>query len=236
MSRRTIATAPLDRRVSAGTQLYPKLRDLIVTAVLRPGEPLSEARVAEQFGVSRTPVREAFKRLAEEGFLRIYPQLGTFVSPIQLDAVADSQFIRETLECRAVVLATERMTSDGRKTLKDRLAAQKRSVAASDHAAFFASDEAMHADLIRIAGRPAVWHFIQGAKAQLDRVRCLAIQSQDWLRLMFEQHRTIVDAVLTDDPAAAETAMREHLKTVFAAIERIVATDQDFFEKGGGAA
>src|SRR5689334_14891947 len=124
MSRRTIATAPLDRRVSAATQLYPKLRELIVTAVLRPGEPLSEARVAEQFGVSRTPVREAFKRLAEEGFLRIYPQLGTFVSPIQLDAVADSQFIRETLECRAVVLAAEHMTPDGRKTLKDRLATQ----------------------------------------------------------------------------------------------------------------
>jgi DNA-binding GntR family transcriptional regulator len=221
----------LDRRFSAATQLYPKLRALIVSAALRPGEALSETRVAEQFGVSRTPVREAFKRLADEGFLRIYPQLGTFVAPIQLAAVNDSQFVRETLECRTIVLAAGLASRDDARLLERNLDEQGRAVGAGDGARFFAADEAMHALLIRIAGRAAIWHLIQGVKAQLDRVRCLSLRREDWLELMHEQHRAIVAAVVAHDGAAAERAMRAHLRTVFAAIERIAAEHDDFFEK-----
>jgi DNA-binding GntR family transcriptional regulator len=223
----------LDRRYSAATQLYPKLRELIITAALRPGEALSETRVAEQFGVSRTPVREAFKRLADEGFLRIYPQLGTFVAPIQLDAVHDSQFVRETLECRTIVLAAGLASRDDARLLKRNLDEQARAVAAGARDRFFAADEAMHALLIRIAGRAAIWHLIQGLKAQLDRVRCLSLRREDWLELMLEQHRAIVAAVVAGDGGAAETAMRAHLRTVFAAIERIAGEHDDFFEKPG---
>ena len=78
--------------------IYQQLRERIVSVELVPGTAMSESRIAEGFGVSRTPVREAFKRLAEDGFLDVIPQVGTFVARIDLQAVRDNHFIRETLE------------------------------------------------------------------------------------------------------------------------------------------
>ena len=90
-------------------QIYSVLRSDVISGALKPREAMSEARMAMRFGVSRTPVREAFKRLVDEGFLVAVPQVGTFVAPIDLAAVHDSQFVRETLECRTVVLAAQRI-------------------------------------------------------------------------------------------------------------------------------
>ena len=90
-----------------GNRLYERLYADILTGRLRPGEVLSETRIADQHGISRTPVREVFQRLAKEGLLRVVPQIGTFVAPISLAAVSASQFIREALECRAVRQAAE---------------------------------------------------------------------------------------------------------------------------------
>ncbi len=210
--------------------VYDVLRRAILNGELRPGDALSETKTAAQFGVSRTPVRDAIRRLSDDGFLRVIPQVGTYVAPIQLAAVADSQFVRETLECRTIRLAAERLDPTQAATLDRHLAAQERAVAANDADAFFAADEAMHADLIRIAGRPAVWNLILDVKAQLDRVRCLSLQSADWLAMIFEQHRSIIDRARAQDADGAEEAMRAHLRTVFDAIERIAATNREYFE------
>ncbi len=224
---------PLPHAAARGPRLhdvYDVLRRAILNGELRPGEALSETKTAAQFGVSRTPVRDAIRRLSDDGFLRVIPQVGTYVAPIQLAAVADSQFVRETLECRTIRLAAERLDPAQAATLDRHLAAQERAVAANDADAFFAADEAMHADLIRIAGRPAVWNLILDVKAQLDRVRCLSLQSADWLAMIFEQHRSIIDRTRAQDADGAEEAMRAHLRTVFDAIERIAATNREYFE------
>ncbi len=210
--------------------VYDTLRHAILNGDLRPGEGLSETKLAAQFGVSRTPVRDAVRRLSDDGFLRVIPQVGTFVAPIQLTAVADSQFVRETLECRTIRLAAERLDPTQADALDRHLAAQERAVAANDATAFFTADEAMHADLIRIAGRPAVWNLILDVKAQLDRVRCLSLESADWLAMIFDQHRVIIERTRARDPDGAEAAMRAHLRSVFDAIDRIAATNQEYFE------
>src|SRR4029077_13209565 len=93
--------APAETVQAAGARLYADLHADIITRRLRPGASLSETKVAVHYGISRTPVREVFRRLAEEGFLRVVPQVATYVAPINLAAGADSQFIRETLGGRA---------------------------------------------------------------------------------------------------------------------------------------
>ncbi len=111
-------TAPAPRSASTsfeparnvGNRLYARLHDDILSGRLRPGQALSETRLAAQHGISRTPVREVFQRLVKDGLLRVVPQIGSFVAPINLAAVADSQFIREALECHAVADAAERAT------------------------------------------------------------------------------------------------------------------------------
>lgn len=223
-------------RSLVASEVYDALRHSITSGALRPGEAISEVKIAERFGVSRTPVREVFHRLASDGFLHIQPQVGTFVAPIRLEAVRDSQFIREALECRAVTLAAERATAADGDALSRMVREQEVLVEAGDLGGFFAADDRLHAELMRIAGRPAVWAVIQDAKAQLDRVRYLSLGDDAWLRGMLAQHAGIVSRVLAQDPRGAEAAMRAHLRTVLAAVERIGRTDASLFEALDGAA
>ena len=116
-----------------GDRLYARLYGDILTGRLRPGEVLSETRIAEQHGISRTPVREVFQHLAKEGLLRVVPQIGTFVAPINLCAVNASQFIREALECRAVRQAAERVTRPQIAVFRRQVEQQTRAIEAGDH-------------------------------------------------------------------------------------------------------
>src|ERR1700756_2022879 len=142
--RHIVALAPAETARGAGARLYADLHADIITGKMRPGENLSEARVAEQYGISRTPVREVFRRLADEGFLRVVPQVATYVAPINLAAVTDSQFIRETLECRAVALSAEKTSERDIRALRHEIRTQEQAIAAGNRTRFFASDEAMH--------------------------------------------------------------------------------------------
>ena len=215
-------------------EIYDALRHRILTADLMPGTGMSEVPYSEQFGVSRTPVREVFRRLADEGLLRIVPQVGTFVAPIQLRAVYDSQFVRETLECRTVTLAAANVSSQARDDLEDFLTLQKRAIRDNDLQRFFDADDRMHTYLIGLAGYPSIWELIQGVKAQLDRVRFLSLESGDWLNRIFDQHEVIVDRVIAGDAAGAEAAMREHLQSVFFTIERLAKNKPELFEGSPG--
>lgn len=221
----------LEGREPIARELHTALRQRIMTGAMPPGTPLSEAPLAEHLRVSRTPVREVFRRLADEGLLEIRPQVGTFVAPIRLDAVHDAQFVRETLECRTVRLAAERLSEADEFALRHIIALQRGTVAGAEAAAFFAQDEAFHAALIRIAGRPAIWTVIQDVKTQLDRIRHLSTESEDWRHVLLAEHETILDRVLGRDPDGAEKVMRDHLRTVFATIERLSQTKPDFFAK-----
>jgi DNA-binding GntR family transcriptional regulator len=209
--------------------LYESLYARILTGQLRPGVALSETRVAEESGLSRTPVRQVFHRLVDAGFLGVVPQVGTYVAPIEVAAVRDAQFVCETLECRAVAKAAESPWIDKERLLEAHLREQTQAIAGGDHLAFFRSDEAMHRALMDIAGHPYVWELIASAKAQLDRLRYLSLEEPDWLRMIFRQHEDVVARVVACDPEGATVVMRAHLRTAFAAIDRIAAENADFF-------
>src|SRR6516165_6404833 len=97
------------RRNTLSTQVHAVLRAEIIAGRLAPRAMLSEQDIAAGFGVSRTPVCEAMIKLAEEDLVEIFPQYGSFVAPIKLRDVFDSQFVREALECAAVERAVERL-------------------------------------------------------------------------------------------------------------------------------
>lgn len=218
------------REPAAGRDgLYESLRTEIISAQLRPGQALSEAKIAERFDVSRTPVREAFHRLVADGLLVVEPQVGTFVAPIRIEAVHDSQFVREALECRAVALAARQAGAGDLAWLRAAVTEQEALVAARDVTGFLAADDRFHGGLMRMAGRPAVWAMIAGAKAQLDRVRHLSLADEAWLRGMLAQHAEIVVRVGAGDQRGAEAAMRAHLRTVLAAVEQIGRADGNVF-------
>lgn len=211
-------------------QIYSVLRTDVISGVLKPREAMSEARMALRFGVSRTPVREAFKRLVEEGFLVAVPQVGTFVAPIDLAAVHNSQFVRETLECRTVVLAAERIREADRLRLEAQIEEQAEAVRRQHRPEIFRLDEVFHAEISRIAGHSTVWSLIEGLKAQMDRVRCLSLETPSWSEVILQEHRVIAAHIIAHDTAGAEAAMRAHLRTVFATIDAIAKGHADAFD------
>jgi DNA-binding GntR family transcriptional regulator len=222
---------PRGRRGAAGAA-YDWLRGEVLSARMRPGHRLSENEVAARLGVSRTPVREAIIRLEGEGLLTVRPQIGTVVAPIDLDAVADGQFLREAIECRTAALAASRVRPADARELKSLLREQARAVARHDQAQFLALDDRMHRQLVVMAGRPRVWHTVEEVKAQLDRVRVLSLEDRGWLATILAQHEAIVARVLEGDGPGAAAAMEKHVRAVFASIDAIARERPEYFRGG----
>ena len=106
-SKRSWPPGRHDGNGKARTSPYQEIKRAILTGVLRPLERITEARVAERLGLSRTPIREAFGRLAAEGLIAVVPQRGSFVSQLSLDHVLEMYQIRTPLECMAARIAAE---------------------------------------------------------------------------------------------------------------------------------
>ena len=124
----------------------------------------------------------------------------------------------------------QRATAADLAELRQGLSAQAQSMAVRDFQAFFVHDEAMHRKLMDMAGRPFVWTAIAGAKAQLDRVRFLSLEDEAWPEMIMTQHRAFVACVAARDPKGAVQVMTAHLRTAFAAVDRIAASHAEFFE------
>lgn len=215
------------RGATIAMQIYKHLRGQIVAGAYPPLQLLSEAELAAVFGVSRTPVREAFGKLEEEGLISIQPQYGTFVAPVRIDRVAGDQFVREALECAAVRMAAARCTAADAADLSAILEGQR---ACTTETAFFAADEAMHRALLVLAGHEAAWHVLDAAKVNLDRIRHLAAQDMFKRQSILQEHARIVVAVAAGDADEAETAMRAHVRGIFASSETMMQAHPEFFQ------
>lgn len=217
---------PRPRRTTSTMQIYADLRTRIVTGALRPMQCLSETELATSLGVSRTPVREAMGKLEEEGLVEIRPRFGTFVAPILPAAVRASQFVREALECTAIVDAAARCTEAQAQTLQDILGAQR---AAADDRAFLLADDALHRTLMEVAGQPFAWDVVHTTKATIDRIRHLSVRRPTKRQAVLSEHEQIVDRVTAGDPDGAAGAMRAHLRGVFVSVEVSMAENPEYF-------
>lgn len=215
------------RGTTIAMQIYRRLRGQIVAGMYPPLHLLSETDLATLFGVSRTPVREAFGKLEEEGLISIQPQYGTFVSLVRIDRVAGDQFVREALECAAVRLACSRCGPAQAASLRAILATQRSCTTDLD---FFAADDALHQELLVLAGQEAAWHVLDAAKVNLDRIRHLAARSMFKRPLILIEHDRIIEAVITGDADEAAAAMRDHVRGIFASSVLMMQRHPEFFQ------
>ncbi|MGO4586778.1 GntR family transcriptional regulator [Arthrobacter sp. 2RAF6] len=217
-------------RLSVRDRTLDTLRRRIISLELRPGEPLSENELAQELGVSRTPVRESLILLREEGLVQVFPQIGSFVSLVDLGRVAEAQFVREAIECASLVDAV--VDRDGIAGLREILEDQRGAEAAGDIDEFFRLDEDFHRELLRLAGHETAWTAVNSAKAHLDRARRLSLIDTRPVSTLIEQHTAIVDALETNDPASADNSLRIHLRGVFDDVKRIQAATPELFSDG----
>jgi len=211
------------------TRMMMQLRDAIVRLDLKPGDTISEAEVAEHYGVSRQPVREAFIRLGQQGLLLIRPKRATMVKRISEEGVGQSRFIREAIEVEIIRRAAAATNAATAPMLEGLLAQQSEAAGNGDIGRFHTLDESFHRALAKTAGVEYAWQLIDDHKIQLDRVRYLTLPRSDPPRTIGE-HRSITAAVLAGDGAAAETALRQHLGKAEILLHQAKADFPDYFE------
>jgi DNA-binding GntR family transcriptional regulator len=219
-------------RHGVGLALYRQLKSQIVRLELPPNQTLIEQVIADQFGVSRTPVREALSRLAVEELVDNSLWRGTIVSPIRVRAVKDAQYVRECLEVALAREAAEKCTDLGILNLRHQLDQQRLASEQGDVDMFYQADEEMHREISVIAGRPSVWQVVLDAKVHMDRVRQLALSERtSEIPRLIRDHKAIIDAIGRRNADDAEAAMRRHLKLLLRDLGRLVVTKPDWFEE-----
>ncbi|HWD03339.1 MAG TPA: GntR family transcriptional regulator [Amycolatopsis sp.] len=216
---------------SARVVVHRELRNRIITLELPPGAPLSENELATELSVSRTPVREALLLLAEEELVQIFPQLGTFVSRVDLRRVADAQFVREAVEVASLADAASRLDADTLAALRQILQAQRE--AEHDSERFFRLDEEFHHQLLTAGGHDSAWRTVVSAKAHLDRARRLGMRLVSPVSSLIDQHTAVVDHLAAGRVDASVEAMRAHLRLVFSDVERIRTHSPELFATDG---
>lgn len=205
------------------------LRQRIVEMELLPGARIVEKDIALELGTSRTPIREALQRLAEDGLIEIRPRAGTFVARIPLDTIEEAMFVRGTLETGIVKKAAECPTAEGMGKLQAILDAQEEYVRCNDVSGFHSTDEDFHAALAELAGYPGVWRLILQAKTQVDRFRRLTLSVEGHMNEVVEEHREVAAAIASGDPVRAVAAMQAHLDRVVPIFELVRKLRPEYF-------
>lgn len=219
------------RRTTASSHIYAELREELVSLRRRPGEPISETQIALSYGLSRTPVREAILKLADEGLVDVFPQSGIFVSRIPLAALPEAIIIRKALEETTAGLAAARASMSQILNLHAILQRQREADSAGDREAFHWADEAFHAAIAEVAGYPGIWTLIQQVKVQVDRYRRLTLPQAGRMTQVIAEHAPIVEAIEAHDPSAARVAMERHLDRLLRDISPVQDINPEFFDE-----
>jgi DNA-binding GntR family transcriptional regulator len=219
------------RAATAASRIYSDLRAQLVSLQRRPGEAVSEAEIALSYGVSRTPVREAILKLADEGLLEIFPQSGIFVSRIPIAALPEAIIIRRALEATTAQLAAERATASQILVLRAILERQREANAGRDRDTFHRADEMFHAMIAEVAGYPGIWTLIQQVKVHVDRYRRLTLPQEGRITRVIVEHEAVLGAIEAHDASAARTAMEVHLESLLGNISATQNINPEFFDE-----
>lgn len=210
--------------------VYRFLKLNIIHLNLPPGQNISEQDVATQLQVSRTPVREAFIKLAQENLLDIIPQKGTYVSLIDTEQVEESKFVRETLEKEIIQHACTQFPAEELFQLQSSLALQDLCISEKNYLRFFELDEAMHGIIFKGCKKSRTWNMLQLMNAHYNRVRILNLKDKafEWDQLLV-QHRELVRAISEQDIVLGAKIIDVHLNKVVVDLEHLRAEHSDYF-------
>lgn len=216
-------------RGRTGGQILLLLRRAIVNVNVVPGTALNEADVAESLGVSRTPVREAFRTLAAEGLIDVVPQKGTFVSQLSRGRLSDALFVREALECAAVRLAA-RAAPERRRSLVRIVDRQREALRHDDYEASLQADEDLHREIMVLSGHGSAWETVRQARTHMSRLRCIASKELHGSQEALQHHERISGAIVSGDEEAAVSFLRTHIRQIEGFIDRIAEIHSEYVD------
>ncbi|RZL40673.1 MAG: GntR family transcriptional regulator [Rubrivivax sp.] len=211
----------LDPTRHAAPQVLEALRGAIISMELAPGIALDRAELAQRFGVSQTPVRDALIRLSEEGLVIVRAQHTTQVSRIDVPAAREAHFLRRSIEIE--IARQLAVTHDGSviADLRTQLSRQAELADNKDFIGFIAADKEFHRLMYAAAGLSRLWSVVVRMSGHVDRLRLLHIPTVGKTESTLRAHQAILQAIESRDVDAAQHAVREHLSGTLASVDEI---------------
>ena len=199
------------KTISLATQVFEKLEEDIITGVYPRGEILTELKLVEQLGVSRTPIREALRRLEQERLIADSGK-GSVVLGITLEDLVDIMDIRQRIEGLAAYYAAKNLTREGEKELRQISELQDFYFSRQDVENLRKMDDKFHDAIYRLANRPVLYNTLVPLHRKTQRYRKISIEDKSRLIDSVEEHKAIYNAIISGDGDLASDLITAHIE------------------------
>ncbi len=199
-------------RTQSAHHVYLELKEKILSFGLYPGTRITETELSAEFGVSRTPIREALQRLAVEGFVSIRPKQGCFVRELDIEEIDQHYQVRIALEELALRLAAERMPRSALEMLRaqwDPAQAPQVPIPVEEMAL---KDESFHLQLAEGGGNQVLVDLLRQVNARIHAIRRLDFTDWERITATYREHHRILELLLHGDLPAAQSILRRHVQ------------------------
>lgn len=192
---------------------YQFIKDSIINNKFLPNTMLVENNLCNMLGFSKTPIREALRRLTSEGFVEFIPEKGCFVSVLTFREFIDIFDAREALEGMAARLCAQYGDVQVASQLSEQISRFKKYLAIRDFEQVLDADTKQHGIIVNASRNARLGTFLDTLTQQIKRVRLITMEDFERLSLSYNEHKQIVDAIIEGDPDLAETACRTHIRS-----------------------
>ena len=199
---------PIERHQTLREKILETIRDAILKGSLKPGERVSEPELAERFGISRTPIREAFRQLESEGYLEVIPRKGAVVASLSERDVIEFYAIKSILEGHAARIAAERMTERDLERLETINTKLQQIAADGDIKSFFRVHNEFHELFIKASGNDKLIELINQLVLKFNRLRLASLAQPGRMDISVQEHRKIIEAFRRHDGEQADSLVR----------------------------
>jgi len=200
----------IEKHMTLRESILETIRDAIISGSLKPGEKVAEPELAERFGISRTPIREAFRQLESEGYLTVVPRKGAVVVTFSQRDVEEFYAIKSILEGYAARKACEKLTPreiDKLQSINDKLRVLADE---GDVRHFFKVHDNFHELFVRAADNDKLTEMILNLVGRFQRLRIASLSLSGRMAFSVQEHQKIIDAFRNGDAGLAENLVRSN--------------------------
>lgn len=213
---------PIDSYKPLRDVVVESIRQAIISGQFPPGMRLMELQLAEEMGVSRTPVREAIRKMELEGLVIMIPRRGAYVADISIKDINEVYEVRTALDVLSAGLAAERIDKSEIQEMRELLAEEAALVEARDYPKIIDNDTAFHDVIYRASGNTRCMNIISNLREQITAIRGRSMPYPGRVEIMLKEHRAIFDAIAAGKVEKAQEAVRTHMENAEQTLLKVI--------------
>lgn len=206
--------------------VFNTLREAILKGELKPGERLMELQLAAKLGVSRTPIREAIRMLEQEGLAVTIPRKGAEVAKMTAKDMEDVLLIRESLDELAATLACEKITEEQLTELAERMQEFEDATKTDNVKKIAEADVSFHDVIYNATNNPKLVNMLNNLREQIYRYRLEYLKDESSYPLLLEEHRAIVEGLMSKDKDMVKEMMHRHISNQAVAVRAMIQNQE----------